>query len=66
MFKQQGNYVLRITSYDYLLRGTTVLVEHYPPHLFYVRFRDNKFYRVGSLAPRPTPNPQPGGPGYLS
>jgi hypothetical protein len=31
---------------------------------FYVRFRDNKFVQGGAVSP--TPNPQPGGPGYLS
>jgi hypothetical protein len=48
----------------YLLCGTTVLVELWPPHIFYVRFRDNKFLQGGVVSP--TPNPQPGGPGYLS
>jgi hypothetical protein len=42
--------------HTYLLRDTTVLVELWPPHIFYVRFRDNKFLRMGSSTPRPTPN----------
>jgi hypothetical protein len=53
-----------ITVITYLLRGASVLVELWQPHIFYVTFRDNNFYGVGSSAPRPTP--KPGGPGYLS
>jgi hypothetical protein len=55
-----------LTAYllSYLLRGATVLVELWPPHIFYVRFRDSKFLQRGVVSP--TPNPQPGGPGYLS
>jgi hypothetical protein len=49
----------------YLLRGATVLVELWPPHIFYVKFRDKEFLR-GGVVVSPTPNPQPGGPGYLS
>jgi hypothetical protein len=48
----------------YLLCGTTSLVELWPPHILYVRFRDNEFLQDGVVSP--TPNPQPGGPGYLS
>jgi hypothetical protein len=48
----------------YLLRGTTVLVELWPPHIFYVRFRDNSFLKGGVVSP--TPKPQPGESGYLS
>jgi hypothetical protein len=47
----------------YLLCDATVLVELWQPHIFYVKFRDNKFLEGGIS---PTPNPQPGGPGYLS
>jgi hypothetical protein len=47
---------LILNSVGYLLRGATVLVELWPPRIFYVRFRDSKFYRVGSSAPRPIPN----------
>jgi hypothetical protein len=47
----------------YLLCGATVLVEHFPPHIFYVRFLDSKFLQGGIVSP--TRNPQPGGPGYL-
>jgi hypothetical protein len=43
----------------YLLRGTTVLVELWPPHVFYARFRDSKFLQGGVVSS--TPNPQPGG-----
>jgi hypothetical protein len=48
----------------YLFRGATVLVELWQPHILYARFRDNKFLQGGVVSP--TPNPQPGGPGYLS
>jgi hypothetical protein len=48
----------------YLLHGATVLVELWPPHIYYVKFRDRKFLQDGVISP--TPNPQPGGPGYLS
>jgi hypothetical protein len=48
----------------YLFRGATVLVELWPPQVFYVRFRGNKFLQGGVSSP--TPNLQPGGPGYLS
>jgi hypothetical protein len=41
----------------YLLRGATVLVK------LCVRFRDNEFLQGGFVSR--TPNPQPGGPGYL-
>jgi hypothetical protein len=44
----------------YLLRGATVLVELWPPHILYVRFRDSKLLQGGVVSP--TPNPQPGGP----
>jgi hypothetical protein len=47
-------------SCKYLLCGATVLVELWLPHIFYVRFRDNKFLQGGVVSP--TPNPQPGGP----
>jgi hypothetical protein len=42
-----------------------VLVGLWPPHIFYVRFRDSTFLQGGGVV-SPTPNPQPGGPGYLS
>jgi hypothetical protein len=48
----------------YLFRGATVLVELWPPHIFYVKFRNNEFLQGGMIGP--TPKPQPGGPGYLS
>jgi hypothetical protein len=48
----------------YLLCGATIFVELWPPHIFYVRFRDNEFLKGGVISP--TPNPQPGGSGYLS
>jgi hypothetical protein len=51
-------------NFTYVLHGATVLVELWPPHIFYVRFRDNKFLQGRVVSP--TPNPQPGGPGYLS
>jgi hypothetical protein len=59
-------YIVRPISqvFTYLLCGATVLVELWPPHEFCVRFRDSKFLQDGVV--RPTPNPQPGGPGYLS
>jgi hypothetical protein len=47
----------------YLFRGTTVLVELWLPHIFDVRFHDDKFLQGGIVSP--IPNPQPGGPGYL-
>jgi hypothetical protein len=48
----------------YLLCGATVLVELWPPHILCARFHDNEFLQGGVVSP--TPNPQPGGPGYLS
>jgi hypothetical protein len=45
-----------IRTNTYLLSGATVLVELWQHHTFYMRFRDSKFCRVGSSAPRPTPN----------
>jgi hypothetical protein len=48
----------------YLRRGVTVLAELWTPRTFYVRFRDSKFLESGIVSP--TPNPQHGGPGYLS
>jgi hypothetical protein len=48
----------------YLLRDAEVLVELLPPHIWYVKFRDNEFLQDGVV--NPAPNPQPGGPGYLS
>jgi hypothetical protein len=44
--------------------GATAFVELWPPRIFYVRFHDNEFLQGGVVSP--TPNPQPGGPGYLS
>jgi hypothetical protein len=60
------NWPFSLSRYllTYSLRGTTVLVELWPPHIFYVRFRDSKFLQGGIVSP--TPNPQTGGPGYLS
>jgi hypothetical protein len=49
---------------SYLLRGATVLVEHWLPHVLYVRFHDNEFLQGGVISPMA--NPQPGGPRYLS
>jgi hypothetical protein len=46
----------------YLLTYSVVLVELWPPHIFDMRFREIKFLQGGVI---PTPNPQPGGPGYL-
>jgi hypothetical protein len=37
----------------YLLRGATVLVELMPPHIFSVRFHDNKFLQGGIISPTP-------------
>jgi hypothetical protein len=51
-------------NFTYVLHGTTVLVELWPPHIFYVRFRDIKFLQGRVVSP--TPNPHPGGTGYLS
>jgi hypothetical protein len=48
----------------YLLRGGTVLVELWPPHILHVRFRDSKCLQGAVVSP--TPNPQPGWPGYFS
>jgi hypothetical protein len=48
----------------YFLHGASVLVELWPPHILYVRFCDSKFVQGGVVSP--TPNPQPGGPQYLS
>jgi hypothetical protein len=50
--------------FPYLVRGATVLVALWPPHIFYVRFRDSKFLQGEVVSP--TSNPQPGGPGYFS
>jgi hypothetical protein len=50
-------------DHTYLLHGATVLVELWPPHMLCVRFHDG-FLQGGVVSP--TPNPQPGGPGYLS
>jgi hypothetical protein len=47
---------INISMLNYLLCGATVLVELWPPHIFYVRFRDNKFLQGGLSAPRLTPN----------
>jgi hypothetical protein len=55
--------LLAFLVFTYLLHGATVLVELWPPHVFCVRFRDEVLQ--GGVA-SPTPNPQPGGPGYLS
>jgi hypothetical protein len=38
-----------------ILRGTTVLVELWPPHIFYARFRDSKFVQDGVVSPTPKP-----------
>jgi hypothetical protein len=54
--------MIQITTY--LLRYATVLVELWPPHIFDLRFRDSIFLQDGVVSPMP--NPQPGGPGYLS
>jgi hypothetical protein len=51
-------------SHSHSLHGATVLVELWPPHIFYVRFRDRKFLQGRVVSP--TPNPQPEGPwGFL-
>jgi hypothetical protein len=42
----------------------TVPVELWPPHIFYVRFRDSKFVQDGVVSH--SPKLQLGGPGYLS
>jgi hypothetical protein len=47
-----------------LLRGTAVLIELWPPDIFYVRFGDSIFLQGVVISPMP--NPQPRGPGYLS
>jgi hypothetical protein len=37
----------------YLLNGATVLVELWPPHIFYVRIHDSKFLQGGVISPTP-------------
>jgi hypothetical protein len=57
------SWIYKVFTY-YLLHGVTVLVELWHPHIFYVRYHDNDFLQGGIVSP--TPNLQPGGPGYLS
>jgi hypothetical protein len=53
-----------MTLFTYLLSGPAVLVELWPSHILHMRFRDSKFLQGRVVSP--TPNPQLGGPGYLS
>jgi hypothetical protein len=63
-YRWDGQRVQNAWDMTYLLCGATVLVEHFPPHIFYMRFLDRKFLQGGIVSP--TRNPQPGRPGYLS
>jgi hypothetical protein len=43
------------TTISYLLRGAIVLVELWPPHIFYVRFHDSKFLQGAGRQPHAQP-----------
>jgi hypothetical protein len=62
-YNDQMDQYMSVYLLTFLLCDATVLVELWPPHIFYVRFRDSKFLQDGVVSP--TPNPQLGEPGYL-